>query len=60
MVDDKENHETSKEDNDYEECKSKEIWEDEPNIMSWNGSQFLAKCGEDDKSRVSKHILHYY
>jgi hypothetical protein len=33
MVDDKENHETSKEDNDYEECKSKEIWEDEPNIM---------------------------
>jgi hypothetical protein len=34
MVDDEKDHETSKEDNDREKCKSKEIWEDELNIMA--------------------------
>jgi len=34
MVDDKKDHETSKEDNDCEECKNKKIWEDELNMMA--------------------------
>lgn len=34
MVDDKEDHETFKKDNDCEECKSKDIWEDELNMMA--------------------------
>jgi hypothetical protein len=34
MIDDEEDHETSKEDNEYEKCKNKEIWEDELNMMA--------------------------
>jgi hypothetical protein len=34
MVDDEEDRETFKEDNDCEECKSKDIWEDELNMMA--------------------------
>ncbi len=60
MVDEEEDHETFKEDNDCEECKNKEIWEDELNMTVLNGSQFPSECGEEKKSRVSKHILHYY
>ncbi len=60
MVDDEEDHETLKKNNDCEECKSKDIWEDELNMMVWNGSQFPTKCGEEDKSKVNKRILHYY
>lgn len=60
MVDDEEDHETFKEDSDCEECKSKEIWEDELNMTVSNGSQFLVECGEEKKSRVNKRILHYY
>jgi hypothetical protein len=60
MVDDEENHETSKENNDCEECKSKEIWEDELSMMVITGSQFPIECGEKEKSRVNKRILHYY
>lgn len=57
MVDEEVDHETSREDNDYEESKNMENWEDELNIMVLNGNQFPIECGEE-KSRVSKPILH--
>ncbi len=60
MVDDKENYETSEEDNDCEECKNMEIWEKELNMMVLNGNQFPTMCGEKEKSKVNKQILHYY
>jgi hypothetical protein len=60
MVDDDEDHETSEQDNDCEECRSKERRENELNMMVLNGNQFLAECGEEEKFRVSKRILHYY
>jgi hypothetical protein len=60
MVDDEEDHETSEQDDDYEDCKSKERWEDELNMMVLNENLFLAKCGEEEKFMVSKRILHYY
>lgn len=48
------------EDNDCEEYMNKKIWEGELNMIVLNGNQFLAKCGEENKSKVNKHILHYY
>ncbi len=38
MVDDDEDHETSEQDNDCEECKSKERRENELNMMVLNGN----------------------
>jgi hypothetical protein len=60
MVDEEINHVTFGEDNDYEEFKNMEIWEDELSMMVLNGNQFLTKCEEKEKSKVNKHILHYY
>jgi hypothetical protein len=60
MVDEEINHETFGEDNDYEEFKNMEIWEDELSMVVLNGNRFLTKCGKKEKSRVNKHILHYY
>jgi hypothetical protein len=37
-----------------------EIWEDELSMMVLNGNEFLTECKEKEKSRASKHILHYY
>jgi hypothetical protein len=37
-----------------------EIWDDAMSMMVLNGSQFLVECEEEDKSNVSKQILHYY
>lgn len=60
MVDEEIDHETFGEDNECEEFKNMEIWEDELSMMVLNGNHFLTKCGEKEKSKVSKHILHYY
>jgi hypothetical protein len=44
---------------DWEHSRNMEIWADEMCLTVLNGNQLLVDCDEVEKSRISKHILHY-
>jgi hypothetical protein len=46
--------------NDWEDAKNIDIWEDHISMSMLENNQLPKECGDAEKPRVSKCILHYY